>query len=785
MTDNLPRKRRRPAKSCGPCRQRKVRCDLNQPCGQCTRAKSSLNCLYRDHEVAANAAVVRSKSDSQFRVQRISHMSHSQPQGIPRNVLTPSSIGAEAGGSNEDLQQTIRDIQGRLDSLEGRLANSGANDVLSTQHPDIQRDLRALTARVQTVGAQLTTGSNAAGTPRKDHTSVGTMPLRLHHSASKVKFLGPAHWCNKMDKLSVAQMLNKKDPEPSLRELKNDVIKNVKECRDLRRSIKSQRSVKLNEPLPDLRGTIPSREECNKLVHCYLRTFEPVYRVLHIHSFWTEYEEFWKHPQSTSTPFLVKLVLILAIGTVFCSAEGSPMRDEYHQRAQTWIYAVQWWLVGPSEKSTVNLDGLQVSCLLLISRKACGLGSSPWLSAGSLMRMAVSMGLHRDPTNFPSLSLFQSEMRRRLWGTVLELALQDSLDSATPLLVPASIDTTAPSNVDDQDLSQDTTSIPLSELSNKLTDTSVQVLLHESVGLRIQVLEVIHERHEQSYQRVLVLGDKLRAVCRKIAAFFRSAKAPREGGSSFELTEFHAKFIDVQLQRYTLALYTPFMVQARNNPQFYYARKACLDSAVAIASYANPLCLPSEIPDDLSRLFIQGKGSFKGPLSLDVISALGLEIITQLEEERPQCLPGLDGDPVDQLADANRDHLIHLLEHILNQLFHIISMGTPSMKRFGLLAAVLGQIQATKAGHCVKRAIYEATTQSFKDCYSALRSSATHTTGATEGLTDGIDMSGDFDLPDPTLSGFDMDLGDPMFDLELQALFPFAGLDDSISSHFS
>lgn len=44
-----PRKRRRPALACAQCRHRKVKCDRNSPCGQCTQRKSD-SCTYTDND---------------------------------------------------------------------------------------------------------------------------------------------------------------------------------------------------------------------------------------------------------------------------------------------------------------------------------------------------------------------------------------------------------------------------------------------------------------------------------------------------------------------------------------------------------------------------------------------------------------------------------------------------------------------------------------------------------------------------------------------------------------
>lgn len=64
--------------------------------------------------------------------------------------------------------------------------------------------------------------------------------------------------------------------------------------------------------------------------------------------------------------------------------------------------------------------------------------------------MAMATGLHRTPDLFPVLSVYQSEIRARLWATVLERTLLSSLHAAMPLPFSLQeIDRTTPSNLDD------------------------------------------------------------------------------------------------------------------------------------------------------------------------------------------------------------------------------------------------------------------------------------------------------------------------------------------------
>lgn len=500
----------------------------------------------------------------------------------------------------------------------------------------------------------------------------------------------------------------------------------------------------------------------------------------------------------------MKLVLILAIGSTFYPHEGTLVDHPYLHLAHKWIYAAQCWLTGPSEKATFSLNGLQVFCLLLISRRATGLGDSPWLSAGSLLRMATVMGLHREPANFPTLSVFQSEMRSRLWTTVLELTLQLSLDSCTPLLLPQGFAGSSPRNVDDQDISPDTVTAAIPKPSNQRTESSIQILLRESLRLRVEAVQVINSHQVQPYHKVWMLGTDLREVCRKIASFFQHHNThqphPTHG---LRASDFHRKFLDMQIRRYLLFIHTPFMIDATRKPEFCYSRNVCLGSAMVIASYADNLNLPQRNLDDFSRLIMIGKGSFKGPLGLDIISVLGREVITQLEEDTPadpstRWVP----DQQDELERINRAPVINKMEHILGQLGHIIALGCPSFKRYAVLTAMLAQIRAMESGRYVKQTVYHTLRQGLQECCSSLETSITCGPQETiPTLVNGADSPLCQNLPDPAPSWLDAGLPvgfrytimlvmeanvqqDPDLDLELANLLGVPGLEDIDSFSF-
>ncbi|PYI25422.1 hypothetical protein BP00DRAFT_499488 [Aspergillus indologenus CBS 114.80] len=812
--DSEPRKRRRPAKSCEQCRQRKVRCDRNVPCGPCRRSRSSVDCSYRENlrspsPVAIEQAPLHATQHSTSTMSPANHaVLETQPPTRPANATMSSVYRPDLRDTVHGIVCTqepaassqhgsVRQLQDRLQRLEAQLADSatGSDQSLERTLRDLCCKVQALEERLSSQSTHPTSGREPEreGHGRQEQAPImPSTPLRLDAKVRKMKLFGPTHHVYTLEKLQMLGSLAGKDPQSAYPERKAELATLIKECRNLRKSVKKKQSLKSNDPVSDLRTSIPTRDVCDELVRCYMDTFEPVYRILHLPSFQTEYQRFWEEPPAKVTPFLVKLTLVLAIGTTFHPRRSKAGSEHDSQLVQSWIYAAQWWLTGPTERLTSSLEGIQAVCLLLLARQMGDLGPSIWLSPGSLLQAATAMGLHLDSARFPSLSPYMAEMRARLWTTVLELTIQCSLDTAVPLIIPASSDSNPPGNLNDKDLDPDmkqaTTARPMSEL----TDSSIQLLLHESFPLRAEAVNLIHDRSKLTYTKAIQLGTKLRDVCQTLTIFFSShtpspttpqhQQQSQHTNSDLHPAPFHHKFLDMILRRYILLLHLPFMREAPTNPQYHFSRKVCLESAMIIASYASTLTLPATTDlDAFARLLIAGRGSFRGPLSLELFSILGLEAITQLDESPPlppaSTATATATNPLAELARATRAPLIKTLQHIRGQIFQIIRLGTPSLKRCIVLSAMLAQIRAMETGESVEAAVGASLVLSLKECYAALQSfaatshgdgesAAAMMTGATVGSSSGSPSG---------LAGleFNADL-----DLDITSLFYASGLGD-------
>ncbi|KAL1906973.1 hypothetical protein Sste5344_007269 [Sporothrix stenoceras] len=81
---------------------------------------------------------------------------------------------------------------------------------------------------------------------------------------------------------------------------------------------------------------------------------------------------------------------------------------------------------------------------------------SNWVLMGVIVRLALRMGLHRDPSHWPSIRPLQAELRRRLWISLYQMDFFTSVQvGLSRIIKDAQCDTQPPSHLAGQDLTLD------------------------------------------------------------------------------------------------------------------------------------------------------------------------------------------------------------------------------------------------------------------------------------------------------------------------------------------
>lgn len=338
-----------------------------------------------------------------------------------------------------------------------------------------------------------------------------------------------------------------------------------------------------------LREFLPPKTYCDRLVSIYFRFFERTMRVLHGPTFMREYEQIWfstnpEHYASTSIVPQLTAVMTMA----YHMDDAVPETDAQAHRTYlkgAAIDLIQAWLDELGRKQRTELSTLQVEVLLLLSRSLRHLYPEKlWSSTGALVRSAMVMGLHTDPTAVPGATPYQIEMRRRLWATILEMDLQASMTAGMPLVVPK-LDSynLVPANLNDIDFDESSTKLPTSRPLSTQTDNLYQVCLATSLPQRLKALSLV-QRSAPDTDEAMELGRKVEeCLSRKPSALqlHNNDAAQMDGGSVL-----HRVLLDLYLRRPLLCLYKPLLLNAQQTgPTSTEVQRHCLESSLAILSY--------------------------------------------------------------------------------------------------------------------------------------------------------------------------------------------------------
>ncbi|KAF2031497.1 hypothetical protein EK21DRAFT_63157 [Setomelanomma holmii] len=478
------------------------------------------------------------------------------------------------------------------------------------------------------------------------------------------------------------------------------LLPSIYRAKILARTIKTQRS-------PDwptaLQAELPGRDVCDRLVYHYFRTVETLYRILHIPTFRKDYEAIWVDGPTPSTGFMVQFRLVLAIGAISYDENCSLRAD-----ATRWICEAQTWTSNPSSKSRLGLEYLQINILLLLARELVDIGSEMvWITAGSLLREAIYIGLHKDPSQLPRLNQLDCELRRRIWNTILEINLQFSLIAGGPCLISLEdFNTKPPANFEDEVLGlPDTAPAP----EHILTSTSLAIALRKTLPVRLQVVKFLNDiATTGTYEETLRLDADVRAAHKTLRHTFQKFWLGKPGGATSTFAAEAAEFI---MQRYISSLHVPYFNPSLHDAVYAFSRKAVLDTSLKIWYLACPT--PQSLSDrsdlldgketDMTRLCRCGAGFFRA-FTFHASTFLTAELRAQYQEDdtipRPDLL---------QIPQEAADLVLRCLEagetgikgYLLLRVFGAQIDGIKRRLGKDEMMSVLGKAAEDAVSHCL------------------------------------------------------------------------------------
>ncbi|PWY88086.1 hypothetical protein BO94DRAFT_465265 [Aspergillus sclerotioniger CBS 115572] len=340
--------------------------------------------------------------------------------------------------------------------------------------------------------------------------------------------------------------------------------------------------------------TLPPKHQADKLIAQFFdRDNFPISLppILHQPTFMREYDEHWENPSRTNFIWLGLLFSILGITMLSYHQFGEPPEYEGISESLFQLYRIrtsQCLLSGDIAKCLpYTVETLRFNATAELNRKDDN-RRGLWIMTGVIVRAAINMGYHRDPSHSPSISPLQAEFRRRIWLSVISMDDMASFLGGFPRMSSAIYsDTREPHNLYDWELSES-----ILPPSRPLTEPTAATYLI----VKSRLFRAIGRIADFNNTPTLVSYDTVREIDQDVyTAYdnFPPHMKPSPHGIRKESLTSAAAISTLNLasmyHRSMCTLHRKFMARGRQDGQFQLSRDRSISSALALLSYQEAL----------------------------------------------------------------------------------------------------------------------------------------------------------------------------------------------------
>ncbi|KAI1808975.1 fungal-specific transcription factor domain-containing protein [Daldinia bambusicola] len=479
-------------RSCVACRTRKVRCDKTSPCSNCRRAR--IPCVVPSGDKPPRWA---------RRLERIANNAKAEQEVDP--------------GVNQVMER-LRNLEGLVKELSSQLeqARSAAN--------------------VSGHGSRSANSPGSSGHGRDTEYHASPSPGKINPNLSKQfgrlvlgntgqsHYVSSGFWSRVNDELDSLKMetegLAVGDYDSSEDE---DSLSKTPSTRELDRTPSQRHAFLFRHNLtshgPDIRDLHPPLSQIPFLVDVFDQNVNILTQIVHMPTVNRVIQNLQDSGLSILTPADEALMFSIYYAAVTSMEEEDVIANLGSSKSELNLK----YRLG-LEHAFAKADFLNVSDIVLVKAFAIFLClarryDSPrfiYMMTGLVIRMAFSLGLHRDGSHFPHLTPFDIEMRRRLWWHVCLLDVRASEDQGMDLTITAgSFDTRQPLNINNDDVDPETKEMPreregITDMTFSLVTSSQCEITREMMAVSLKdgmpqvdvqdrLLNEYYERLEKTY----------------------------------------------------------------------------------------------------------------------------------------------------------------------------------------------------------------------------------------------------------------------------------------------
>jgi hypothetical protein len=416
-------------RSCVTCRKRKVKCDKTHPCTNCNRAR--IECIYP------------------------------APGRAPRKVR---KIG---DGRDKELLERLR-------RLEGVVKNLGVEVPDGEEPKDEEKDAG------ETARATADTGRRTGPEPKSrwvEESSKGRLEQRFGRlvvNEGRSRYINNSFWANLSNEVEDLKGILNQSSDDEDPDSPNDNGQAIGNHHGFIFGLSSQNV--------DMLSLHPVPQQIGMYWQAFKENVDPLVKVLHIPTFDRTIRE--AASNLANLPRALEALLFTIYYGAVTSLSGEDCLARFGEGKPVLLaryrFAIEQALARANFLITEEIVVLQALVLFLMCLRRNSYARVIWTLTGLVVRIAQTIGVHRDGVHF-GLKPFDVEMRRRLWWQVCILDTRASEDhGCDPTITEQSFDTKMPLNVNDVDITPDMKDLP--EVKHGCTDMSFCLIRFEVSG---------------------------------------------------------------------------------------------------------------------------------------------------------------------------------------------------------------------------------------------------------------------------------------------------------------
>lgn len=429
-------------RSCITCRRRKVKCDKKNPCSHCVRAK--IDCVFPG------------------------------PGRAPRKSRKPPDA---------ELLERLRRLEGVVTSLNAQVEGHDSNSSTKNNNDDVADRQREPT-NTAAAQDQCPLGTTPTTTTPNDDSLQGLEARfgRLVVENGRSRYINNSFWAslnNEVEDLKSILM------EPSDDEDDAHTPESSEPSSQYHSFIFGYSSSNV-----DMQALHPPEHQARQFWNIYKENVEPLTKVLHVPTFEPTILNAAANVEKVSKG-LEAWLFVIYYGAV-TSITPVECRDKWGEERSTLLTRFRFGLEQALARANFlycdEILILQAFVVYLVLLRRNDDARKIWTLTGLVVRIAQTLGIHRDGTHF-DLPPFEVEMRRRLWWQVCILDARSAEDQGCdPSIHEALFDTKMPLNVDDNDLRPEMTEFPQGRQG--FTDMTFCLLRFEIANLMRRIIYV-------------------------------------------------------------------------------------------------------------------------------------------------------------------------------------------------------------------------------------------------------------------------------------------------------